>query len=124
MGETVIIPPADSPDKGSESEVRPVMLFARAARRYTLDMATVEHTMTAEQLFHAIELGRCELVRGEPIIMSPAGSRHGAIAARIGHILWDFVKPRNLGVILKATDTLTGDDILPGLEIPVAGLFA
>jgi hypothetical protein len=56
--------------------------------------------------------------------MSPAGSRHGAIAARIGHILWDFVKPRNLGVILKATDTLTGDDILPGLEIPVAGLFA
>ena len=28
------------------------------------------------------------------------------------------------GVILKATDMLTGGDILPGLQLPVANLFA
>jgi Uma2 family endonuclease len=65
-------------------------------------MAAVETITTAEQLFHAPELGRCELVRGELIMMSPAGSQHGAIAAEIGAILRDFVKPRRLGVVLGA----------------------
>jgi Uma2 family endonuclease len=65
-------------------------------------MATVEHITTAEQLLHAPELGRCELVQGELIMMSPAGSRHGAIAAWIGHLLLEFVRPRGLGAVLGA----------------------
>ena len=35
-------------------------------------------------------------------MMSPAGSKHGAIALRIGSILLDFVKPRGLGVVMGA----------------------
>jgi Uma2 family endonuclease len=65
-------------------------------------MAAVDSITTAEQLFHMPELGRCELVRGELIMMSPAGSQHGAIAAELGGILRDFVKPRALGIVLGA----------------------
>jgi Uma2 family endonuclease len=65
-------------------------------------MATMEPITTAEQLFHAPELGRCELVRGELIMMSPAGSQHGAVAAELGGILRNFVKPRALGIVLGA----------------------
>jgi Uma2 family endonuclease len=65
-------------------------------------MATVERIMTAEELLHATDLGRCELIHGELTMMSPAGSRHGAIAAAIGAILLDFVKSQGLGVVLGA----------------------
>ena len=49
-------------------------------------MATAQPITTAEQLFQAPDLGRCELLRGELIMMSPAGSKHGMIVAEIaGH---------------------------------------
>ena len=67
-----------------------------------LDMATAEPITTAEQLFQASDLGRCELLRGELIMMSPAGSKHGMIALRIGGLLLDFVEPRGLGVVVGA----------------------
>jgi Uma2 family endonuclease len=57
---------------------------------------------TAEQLFQAPDLGRCELVRGELIMMSPAGSEHGAIALLVGSALLDFVKSHSLGAVLGA----------------------
>jgi Uma2 family endonuclease len=65
-------------------------------------MTTTEPITTAEQLFLAPDLGRCELLRGELIMMSPAGSEHGMIAAEIAGILRDFIKPRTLGVVLGA----------------------
>jgi Uma2 family endonuclease len=65
-------------------------------------MVTAQPITTAEQLFEAPERGRCELLRGEVIMMSPAGSEHGMIVAEIAGILRDFVKPRALGVVLGA----------------------
>jgi Uma2 family endonuclease len=65
-------------------------------------MATAQPITTAEQLFQAPDLGRCELLRGELIMMSPAGSEHGMIVAEIAGILRDFIKPRKLGVVLGA----------------------
>jgi len=65
-------------------------------------MTIAESITTADQLFHASDLGRCELLRGELMMMSPAGSEHGMIAAELAAILRDFVKPRGLGVVLGA----------------------
>jgi len=65
-------------------------------------MTIAESITTADQLFHASDLGRCELLRGELIMMSPAGSKHGMIALRIGRLLSNFVEPRGLGIILVA----------------------
>jgi Uma2 family endonuclease len=65
-------------------------------------MATVQQITTAEQLFQAPDLGRCELVRGELIMMSPAGSRHGVITLRVGRLLLDFVESRGLGAAFGA----------------------
>jgi Uma2 family endonuclease len=65
-------------------------------------MNAIAQITTADELFQTADLGRCELVRGEIIMMSPAGSRHGAIALRIGSILLDFVNARGLGVVLGA----------------------
>ena len=65
-------------------------------------MVATQPITTAEQLFLAPDLGRCELLRGELIMMSPAGSEHGMIVAEIAGILRDFVKPRALGVVLGA----------------------
>lgn len=62
-------------------------------------MATVDRLMTAAELFETPGLGRCELVHGELILMTPAGFEHGRISAEIGGLLRDFVRPRALGVV-------------------------
>lgn len=65
-------------------------------------MATTQNITTAAQLLEAPDLGRCELIRGELIMMSPAGFQHGHLAASIGTILTNFVEPRGLGVVTGA----------------------
>jgi Uma2 family endonuclease len=63
-------------------------------------MSTIERTITtAAELLETPGLGRCELVRGELIEMSPTGYEHGRLAAEIAGILRDFAKPRGLGAI-------------------------
>jgi Uma2 family endonuclease len=62
----------------------------------------VQPITTADQLFQSPDLGRCELLRGELIMMSPAGSKHGMIALRMGSLLSAFVERQGLGVILGA----------------------
>jgi Uma2 family endonuclease len=65
-------------------------------------MATTEQITTAEQLLHACGLGRCELRRGELVMMSPGGSKHGAVITNITLPLGLFVKQNGLGRVLAA----------------------
>ena len=64
-------------------------------------MATVDQITTAEQLFQA-NLQHCELIRGELIMMSPAGFDHGRFAVNVGSALANFVKARSLGSVVSA----------------------
>jgi Uma2 family endonuclease len=65
-------------------------------------MATVQGITTAQQLFEAPDLGPCELVRGELVMMSPAGYEHGVIAGEMYGHLFNFVKQNRLGVVTAA----------------------
>lgn len=66
-------------------------------------MSTLEQAITtAAELLETPALGRCELIRGELVKMSPTGYEHGRLAAEIAGILRDFVKPRSLGTITGA----------------------
>ncbi len=65
-------------------------------------MATVQDITTAKQLLETPGLGRCELVRGELVMMSPAGFEHGVIAGNIHVCLGAFVKRRTLGIVTAA----------------------
>jgi Uma2 family endonuclease len=65
-------------------------------------MATIENITTAEQLLAARDIGRCELVRGELIMMSPAGSEHGWIVMNVAGPLAMFVKQHSLGRVFGA----------------------
>lgn len=66
-------------------------------------MATDTTIMTAAELLKMPHNGfRYELVRGELIQMSPAGSKHGEIAARIGWKLAQFVDENDLGITYAA----------------------
>ena len=58
---------------------------------------------TAEQLLAAGDIGRCELVRGELILMSPTSYHHGRVAGRIYELLSAHVRQHRLG------DTLVGE---------------
>jgi len=57
---------------------------------------------TAEQLFHAGDLGRCELVRGTLVMMNPTGGVHGRVALRIAAALSAHVDAHALGTVLAA----------------------
>ena len=65
-------------------------------------MATVERVTTAEQLLELPGLGRCELLRGELVMMTPAGAEHGGIAADVAAALGTFVKRHRLGRVFGA----------------------
>ncbi len=61
-----------------------------------------EHLMTAAELLQTPGLGRCELIYGELIPMTPAGFEHGRIAAEIGWALKEYVKRQPLGTVTGA----------------------
>jgi Uma2 family endonuclease len=65
-------------------------------------MATIQHLISAEELSQMPNPGRCELLRGEMIMMSPSGSLHGKITARLGAIIYKFVEQNKLGIVFGA----------------------
>ena len=58
--------------------------------------------ITAEELFEMGDIGRCELIDGEIVRMSPSGAEHGNVAMTIGAILREFVKANGLGKVFAA----------------------
>lgn len=62
-------------------------------------MTTNARTMTADELLAAPGLGRCELVCGELIMMSPAGLEHGVLVNRLGGRLGAYVESKSLGIV-------------------------
>ncbi len=60
-------------------------------------MTTTEPLITAEYLLRTPGLGRCELVRGELIMMSPGGEEHGLIILNIAGPLWIYASRTGLG---------------------------
>jgi len=85
------------------------------------NMATTSHLITADELWAMPEDGRFhELVRGEILVMTPAGLEHGWIVADLGATLRDFVRANSLGIIVSGDagfvlqrnpDTVRGPDI-------------
>ncbi len=71
-------------------------------------MATIQQITTAEQLLQAPGLGRSELIRGELVMMTPAGFEHGRVVMRLGEFLSSHIRTRGLGV---ATGAETGFQI-------------
>jgi Uma2 family endonuclease len=65
-------------------------------------MATTQRITTAEQLWEAGDIGPCELVRGEVIMMTPSGGEHSRIGMRIAARLDRFAEDNHLGVVLNA----------------------
>lgn len=67
-----------------------------------MTMVTTPQNVTAEQLLATPGLGRCELVRGELIMMTPEGFEHGCIAAALCSRLSVFVRQEKLGLVTGA----------------------
>jgi Uma2 family endonuclease len=65
-------------------------------------MSIAPSITTAAQLLQAGNIGRCELVRGRLIMMSPAGWDHGRLASRLDSSLRQHVETHNLGEVAAA----------------------
>jgi Uma2 family endonuclease len=65
-------------------------------------MTAIAEITTAEQLLREPGLGRCELLRGEVVAMSPSGSLHAIVTAALSGILFDYVTRKKLGWVFGA----------------------
>lgn len=89
---------------------------------------------TAEDLVLLADDGsRTELVEGEVVRMTPAGATHGAVTARIGRLLDEYVEAHGLGVccgaetgfiLRRSPDTVRAPDaaVVVAANIPGTGL--
>jgi Uma2 family endonuclease len=58
--------------------------------------------VTADELISMRDIGRCELIYGELVMMSPAGAEHGVVAGRIFRFVAPFVEEHELGLTFAA----------------------
>jgi Uma2 family endonuclease len=65
-------------------------------------MTATTKPITADELFAMGDIGRCELIHGELVMMSPAGAEHGVVAMRFGRELSTFVESHDLGAVFAA----------------------
>jgi Uma2 family endonuclease len=82
--------------------------------------------ITADELLAMGDIGRCELIRGKIIMMSPSSAGHGVVIARMGALIHTFVDQHDLGVTLGAEtgfviergpDTVRAPDVAVVLKI-------
>jgi len=81
----------------------------------------VKATTTAKE-FEAVsgQYGPCELVRGEVVRLSPAGSDHSSIAARITTLLFVWAKSAGSGRVLSGEAGVvveTNPDTVRGMDV-------
>ena len=72
---------------------------------YTYERSTAPPTdreVTPDELLHNPQWGRCELVDGKVIQMSPAGRQHGVVAGRILGYIFQYLLTRPLGELYAA----------------------
>jgi Uma2 family endonuclease len=65
-------------------------------------MTTMSKLITADELFAMGDIGRCELIYGELVMMSPASPEHGVVAARIVRLIGNYVDDHDLGLVFAA----------------------
>ena len=67
-------------------------------------MSTATRLITADELFRMPEdeTGRCELIDGEIVQMSPPGSMHGFVAGFLTQLLGAYVYKHRLGRVVAA----------------------
>ncbi len=77
-------------------------------------------TITGEELLAMGDIGRCELVEGKIVAMSPTGREHGEIEGNFYFALRAFTKPHNIGRVgtgevgiytHRNPDTVRGADV-------------
>ena len=68
----------------------------------SFDTPAASEIATAAELLAAGDIGPCELVQGELVMMSPAGFEHGVVTQRIAAFLHAYVSARRLGVVTAA----------------------
>jgi Uma2 family endonuclease len=61
---------------------------------------TQERLITGEELARMPDVGRCELIDGRIVPMTPTGGEHGWTENNVGVLLTAFVRPRKLGRVL------------------------
>lgn len=65
-------------------------------------MPTTTKLITGEELLAMGDIGRCELIYGEVVKMSPSGFEHGHLAARAAYLFHLWNDKHKLGVVLGA----------------------
>jgi len=77
--------------------------------------------VTGEELLAMGNIGPCELIEGEIILMSPAGEEHSIVEANIGSELRTFVRQHKLGKVgvgevgvytRRQPDSVRGADVI------------
>ena len=66
-----------------------------------MSTTTQNQLMTAEELIRLPDnLNRHQLIKGELLTMSPVGFTHGTVTMTLSVLLYNHVKPNNLGVVV------------------------